>query len=526
MEEKEPRVRRITLFHYSKPEIQKAILDFSKGREVVPRYFEGFGKRPDALQYISDIIGLAKKGATSFHASEEIWKDPLQINSDWTREEMNQNRESWDLIIDIDSKYLDYSKIASRLILNKLEEFGIKNYGIKFSGSKGFHIIVSGKAFPEEYNGFNKKNMFPEWPRAICEFLTWSIRIEYNKVVSALDINFEALEERTNLSKEEITETMCERCGKPSKKGKIVEFKCPECGTTIKRKDFKITKRKLNCISDGCFGKFEIASEEDYYFCENCNTTSINKREEEEGKKIIYSSSLKKEIQYSDEFSTGISANALAGLDLVLVAPRHLFRMPYSLHDKTALVSAVITKNEIDKFDPLKDAQPMDVKVREFMPNNIAGEATRLLMNALDWKKKNVSEEEISQKKSYGQYEKINVKGVSEEMFPRPIKKLLKGLKDGKKRGLFVLITFFRTLNFSPEYINGKIREWNKLNEPPLKEGYVKVQIDWHLKQKKQIFPPNYSNDNFYKDLGLIEELPKAKNPISEVLKKVGWEKE
>ena len=28
------------------------------------------------------------------------------------------------------------------------------------------------------------------------------------------------------------------------------------------------------------------------------------------------------------------------------------------------------------------------------------------------------------------------------------------------------------------------------------------------------------------KDLGLIEELPKAKNPISEVLKKVGWEKE
>ena len=99
-------------------------------------------------------------------------------------------------------------------------------------------------------------------------------------------------------------------------------------------------------------------------------------------------------------------------------------------------------------------------------------------------------------------------------------------LKAGKKRGLFVLITFFRTLNFSPEYINGKIREWNKLNEPPLKEGYVKGQIDWHLKQKKQIFPPNYSNDNFYKDLGLIEELPKAKNPISEVLKKVGWEKE
>ena len=108
-------------------------------------------------------------------------------------------------------------------------------------------------------------------------------------------------------------------------------------------------------------------------------------------------------------------------------------------------------------------------------------------------------------------------------MFPPPIIKLLKGLQDGKKRGLFVLLTFFRSVDLSPEYINKKIREWNKLNDPQLKEGYIKSQIDWHLKQKRRILPPNYSNQNFYKDLNLIDpnSQPKDKNPIVEVMRKV-----
>ena len=78
-------------------------------------------------------------------------------------------------------------------------------------------------------------------------------------------------------------------------------------------------------------------------------------------------------------------------------------------------------------------------------------------------------------------------------------------------------MTFLKSTGFSAEYINNKIREWNKLNEPPLKEGYVKGQMDWHLKQKKQILPPNYGNDAFYKDLGLLDKKPEVKNPIVEV---------
>ncbi|MDP6845953.1 MAG: hypothetical protein QF460_03290, partial [Candidatus Nanoarchaeia archaeon] len=85
---------------------------------------------------------------------------------------------------------------------------------------------------------------------------------------------------------------------------------------------------------------------------------------------------------------------------------------------------------------------------------------------------------------------------------------------------LFVILTFLKTLNFSSDYINKKVRDWNKLNGTPLQEGYIKSQINWHLKQTKQILPPNYKNDNFYKDLKLIEDYPKSKNPIVEVLKK------
>jgi DNA primase large subunit len=192
--------------------------------------------------------------------------------------------------------------------------------------------------------------------------------------------------------------------------------------------------------------------------------------------------------------------------------------MPYSLHEKTALASVVLTKEELDKFNPAKDAEPINAKIRAFMPNNTASEGEGLLRAALEWKSK---QEEINKpvKKLDKKYEELNMKGVSEELFPKPIKKLLKGLKDGRKRGLFVLLGFFRTLGFSSDYINDKIREWNKLNDPPLKEGYIKSQIEWHLRQKKPIMPPNYSNDGFYKDIGILEEEPRAKNPIVEVLR-------
>ena len=509
------RIKKITNLYYSNKKVQEKILDFANGREVVPRYFESFGKRPDTLVYPSDIIGLVKKGATSFHASEEIWEDPLQINSDWNRGEMNDARKSWDLVIDIDSKYLDLSRLLARLILKTFDEFGIR-YGIKFSGNKGFHIIVSGKAFPEEYNGQLTRDMFPEWPRAMCEYIMSYVRREYNRKAKEVMGKVETIKSRTNLSEKDFMKSVCPNCGGPAKKGVLITLECPVCKFNIKRKDMKITNRKLICPQNNC-GGLEIVDKEDYFQCENCNNlSSINKRETS-GR---YSDTYTKDASRAENFEEEMSGEVFGSSDLILVAPRHLFRMPYSLHEKTALASIVLEKEEIEGFDPLRDADPLRAKIKDFLPINKSNEALKLLSYALDWKKGNENEKEKVERKNYKEYEKISVKGVSEDMFPKPIKKLLKGLKDGKKRGLFVLLTFLRTLNFSPEYINVKIREWNKLNEPPLKEGYVKGQIEWHLKQRKQIMPPNYANDNFYKDLGLLEDMPRAKNPISEVLYK------
>ena len=169
---KEQRIRELTLIYYSQPEIKKAIFEFSQNRECIPRYFESFGKRPDNFQYNGDILEQVKKGATSFHCSEELWQDPLEISTEMSREELNELRIGWDLLLDIDSPYLEYSKIYARLLIKTLEFSGIKNLGIKFSGSKGFNIIIPWKAFPEQIYNQKTKDMFPEWPRIICQYLS------------------------------------------------------------------------------------------------------------------------------------------------------------------------------------------------------------------------------------------------------------------------------------------------------------------------------------------------------------------
>jgi len=41
---KEQRIRKITHLYYSRQDVQQAIFEFAKNREICPTYFEGFGK--------------------------------------------------------------------------------------------------------------------------------------------------------------------------------------------------------------------------------------------------------------------------------------------------------------------------------------------------------------------------------------------------------------------------------------------------------------------------------------------------
>jgi len=495
---KEERIRKIALFYYSRPDIRKNMLEFSKNRECVPRYFDGFGKRPDAFQYDSDIPEFAKKGATSFHCSEELWSDPLNISTSMNQEELKNLRIGWDLIIDIDSKYLDYSKIYAELLVDVLRTNGIKNIGIKFSGSKGFHLIIPWKAFPEEVSGKKTSEMFPEWPRLICSYLSSQIHKRLAERVGDI---------QDSNKKQDTLETYCVKCGNKVIKKLIYIFKCPSCKSELKLAgEIFEKKRKISCPN--CFGNigekksFDMTKmeKEDFYFCNTCDISSKTNK-----------NNFKEKVK-----SEHIDA------DLVLVSPRHLFRMPYSLHEKTSMASVVINADEIKKFD-IKDADPFKVTPRDFLPDSESGEATPLLLQALDYKQPENKTPNFASQNNFGKkkFKDITITNLTPDLYPPSVKIILKGLPgDGRKRALFILLSFFKSLKLSDSEIEKIIEEWNKKNKEPLKSGYVKSQLSWYAKSTPKL-PPNFDKV-YYRDIGIIptsEEL-KSKNPVSYVIRK------
>ena len=208
--------------------------------------------------------------------------------------------------------------------------------------------------------------------------------------------------------------------------------------------------------------------------------------------------------------------------DLVLISPRHLFRMPYSLHEKTALASVVINKNKISEFQ-LKDADPFKVEIRNFLPDAKEGEAKNLLMQALDWSKENIqasSNDGNGEGEKKKEYKPINITDRSEKNFPPCIKKILAGVEDGKKRSVFALINFLRSIGAEKEELEKTLSAWNSKNKPPLPTGYINSQISWALK-RKSLLPPNCRE--FYQGIGVCspDELCKIlKNPVNYVVRK------
>lgn len=490
MEEEESnekkKVQIVAPAYYSRKEIQEAIYNFCKNRETVPRYLEGFGKRPDALDYPSDIISFVKKGATSFHCSEEIWNNPLSINTDMTPEQYNKIKTGWDFLIDIDSKYFDYAKIAARVLIKTLEYHGLKNVGVKYSGSKGFHIIIPKAAFPEELNGELTKNKFPEWPRAIAGYLKEITKDQVNQQIMGVTSK-EKLKQKGELTEK----IFCSECENEilQKEEDLFECENMKCKYKLyfkksKRRDHRCPNCKFNMNFVGTFKR---------YFCEKCKKYKPNSK-----------------IQLRKEQTIKSQEDSV---DIVLVSPRHLFRAPYSLHEKTALSSVVINKDDLENFTP-KDADPLKIKVKDYLPKCERNEAKQLLIQALDWAKK----KEVQPEKKYDG-KPLDLKGftITEDMFPDVIKKILDGMKaDGRKRALSVLISFFTSLDFPREYIEDKIGEWNKKNYKPLQSGYIKSQIEWSLKNKR--LPPNYDKST-YKELGVASETFGLKNPINYTIK-------
>jgi len=518
---KEKRLREILFIYYSRKDVQNALFDFSHNRECIPRYGVGFGKRPDTFQYSSDVIEQIKKGGTSFHCSEEIWLDPLEISTDFSEEDYNQLRTGWDLLLDIDSPFLEYSKIYADLIIKTLKFHGIENIGVKFSGSKGFHIIIPWKAFPKEIYGQKASDMFPEWPRVICEYLTDIIQPKLADAIYG-EQSLKELAERTGKKQEELLITECLSCNRPAVKKTLITWLCPHCKNQIVNLEGTFNNRKKPKCPE-CRDDLQEVSRQETYSCEFCQISSE-----------------KNPNNFAD---TRAKTETLIEADLILVAPRHLFRMPYSLHEKTALASIVIDKNKILDFQ-ITDANALKVEIKNFYPDSKLEEAKELLLQALDWKEQKQQQEttrkeinkanqsnqqpqsfEISANNKQvkkGEYKQVVIPDPQKEIYPPCIKKLLTGVgDDGRKRALFILINFFKSLRTDEKILQEIIEKWNEKNYKPLKQGYIQSQLSWYQRKGARM-PPNCDKTN-YQDLNIC--LPDAlcrqiKNPLNYAIKK------
>ncbi|MCK4521918.1 MAG: hypothetical protein KAU20_05050, partial [Nanoarchaeota archaeon] len=146
--------------------------------------------------------------------------------------------------------------------------------------------------------------------------------------------------------------------------------------------------------------------------------------------------------------------------------------------------------------------------------SNVArGEAKKLIVSSFDYGEK---KEEIMVKGGR-KYEELK-SALPEDFFPPCIKNILKGLEDGRKRSLFILVNFLTSVGWDYDKIEGLLRKWNKKNKEPLREVYLIGQMRYHKTQKKKILPPNCQNKMYYQDLQICKPdklCEKIRNPVN-----------
>ncbi len=413
---------------YSRESVQKALLEIAKNREVVCVYEDkSFGKRPDTIQYPADILQAVAEGAVAFHGSVERWKDPMRLDVTLTKEQLDELRIGWDLLIDPDVEDFEIAKIATKVIVEALKEHGIKNFSIKFTGGKGFHISVPFESFPERINYVETRKLYPDL---------------FEKIIFYLK----------DFCKERLRE-------------ELLSIDTP----------INLAKRAGKSLS-------ETISED------------------------------------------GLDPFKIVNLDVF--GSRHLFRLPYSLHESTLLVSLPLDLKDLEKFER-EDANPEIVKVeKKFLQWKFKlKDAESLVVEALDWASRNLKRAKMVYEEVKAKPLPRRVRKIGEKYFPPCIKKILSGLDDGRKRSVFILVTFLRNMGWKNEEIEEKIWEWNEKNLPPLRESFIRCQLRWHFRQERNLLPPNCDNPTFFKDFGVCQPdeicLSGIKNPLNYPFKKM-----
>lgn len=220
-----------------------------------------------------------------------------------------------------------------------------------------------------------------------------------------------------------------------------------------------------------------------------------------------------------EEFTTQEGIDPFKIISMDIFSSRHLFRLPYSIHESSGLISLPIKPLNIEKFDKTQ-ALPEKIKVEEkFLALRVhTKDAEALVVEASDWATKHMVEKQTEIPRLQI---KTKMRFISEEYFPPCVQMILQGMKDGRKRSVFVLINFLRNMGWDSERIERKLTEWNEKNQPPLRTAYLRAQLRWHFRQDRNLLPPNCDNENFYKACGLFDFCSQTvdhklvKNPVN-----------
>ena len=491
------------LLFYSRRDIQEEISHHSLNREVVPKFNTMFGKRPDIIKFPNDVLELAKQGATSFHASEELWKNPLNISTELNKQELDNLRIGWDLIIDIDCPVWQYSKLIAHYVVQSLKKHNINSISCKFSGNKGFHIAVPFESFPATFQNSETRLLFPDAARNIASYIINYIDKDSNFSNMILSKGIDSIMEKLNLPHDEIILNLCKSCNTKIKKSEEkFEFICAHCNTReTSNKDILLKKCKK------CKRPTEKKEITNTSKCPNCN---------------------------SKETYEKLNIEEILNIDAIMLSSRHLYRMPYSLHEKSGLVSIPIQLDKILDFDK-KQANPFNFKVKSFKfldkENVQDNESTLLFEKAFSFqseieRKKQLREslkDKVFLNQSEVKFEAIQ-EAIPEELFPPCIHLILKGIEDGKKRALFTLINFLSSVGWDHDKIESKLKEWNKKNTPPIRENYLTGQLRYHKNFNKKVLPPNCTNEMYMKGINVCQPdnyCARIKNPANYAIRKV-----
>ena len=495
-------LRKKLIEYYSRDDIKEAIFEISKNREIGVKYFDNFGRRPFILNYPSDVEILAKKGMTSLHYSVEIWEDPLLLEN--KKVKLEDLRIGFDLVVDIDFSYLPYSFVALKELINFLEGYNIKNFGIKYSGNLGFHLSLNWLSFPDKFKDKEMKNWFPDLPKIIIEFIFEKIKENIAKSI--------LIEEGIFYDGEGAIKRIMEKFRYEEK---LINKEIP---ISIKENEYSEKILKLKDIIEE---KPELMKK----ITENITKNLINKYKDDEEELM---KKLGKFLSYYV---------LVPKMDSMVVSNRHLIRMPYSYNEKSGLISVPLKLKEIRslKLEEIKEFILKKAKINNVVVDDLFIDKVEkkiniynLIEDAYNWfeerKKREVEERLFVPKyKEKRILTKKRKKKIEVEDFPPCIKNILEGLEDGKKRALFILMNFLFFAGYNIEEIEEIIWKWNEKNKEKLRESYIKSQLKWFKKlieKGKYYYLPNCDNKDYYKDIGICKPdliCKKIKNPMSYV---------